>query len=98
MVSERADRQVHGILKVCFYSIPAKLRPSLQNTIQVFLSQQKHNVSSTAKKINNISNFRRENAITKIPKKFNIFFKSKRDLDVFFCIFLYFFFASKASW
>ena len=29
------------------YSIPAKLRPSLQNTIQVFLCQQKHNVSPT---------------------------------------------------
>jgi len=33
------------------YSIPAKLGPSLQNTIQVFLSQPKHNVSPAAKEI-----------------------------------------------
>ncbi|RPA96790.1 hypothetical protein L873DRAFT_1810840 [Choiromyces venosus 120613-1] len=31
------------------YSIPAKLGPSLHNTIKVFLCQQKHNVSPTAK-------------------------------------------------
>ena len=33
------------------YSIPASLGPSLQNTIQVFLSQQKRNASPRAKKI-----------------------------------------------
>ncbi|RPA95894.1 hypothetical protein L873DRAFT_1845726 [Choiromyces venosus 120613-1] len=33
------------------YSIPANLGPSLHNTIHVFLSQQKHNVSPMAKKI-----------------------------------------------